>query len=63
VKDVGGAFAGTSGGAYAVGAIAAAVSGFLAVHFLMRYVKEHRMRVFAIYTAVLGGFVIVLSIV
>jgi undecaprenyl-diphosphatase len=63
VKDVGGAFAGTSGWAYTVGAIAAAISGFLAVRFLMGYVRDHRMRVFAIYTAVLGVFVIVLSIV
>ena len=39
LKDIGGAFAGTSGPAYAVGAIAAAISGFMAVYFLMRYLE------------------------
>jgi undecaprenyl-diphosphatase len=63
VTDIGGAFAGTSGGAYAVGAIAAAISGFLAVRFLMNYLKKHRLLPFAIYTVVLGVFVIVLSVV
>jgi undecaprenyl-diphosphatase len=62
LKDVGGGFAGPSGGAYAVGAIAAAISGFLAVFFLMRYVKQHRMRPFAIYTATLGLVVVMLSL-
>lgn len=63
LKDIGGAFAGTSGAAYAVGAIAAAVSGFLAVHLLMRLVRQHRLMGFGIYTAILGVFVIVLSVV
>lgn len=63
VKDIGGALVGTSGWAYAVGAIAAAVSGFLAIHLLLSYVKRHRMRVFGIYAAVLGIIVIVLSVV
>jgi undecaprenyl-diphosphatase len=63
LKDVGGGFAGTTGGAYAVGAIAAAVSGFLAVYLLMRYVREHKLRVFAAYAALLGLVVIVLSLV
>jgi len=63
VNDIGGAIAGTSGSAYAVGALAAAISGFVAVSFLMRYVKEHRLRLFGIYTALLGVFVIVLSAV
>jgi len=61
LKDVGGAFGGTGGWAYVAGAAAAAVSGFVAIHFLMRYVREHRFRLFAIYTAALGLFVIVLS--
>jgi len=61
--DIGGGFAGASGTAHAVGAIAAAVSGFVAVYFLMRYVKQHRLRVFAVYTLLLGLFVIVLSAV
>jgi undecaprenyl-diphosphatase len=63
LKDISGAFAGTSGGAYAVGAIAAAVSGFFAVYFLMRFVRKHRLRGFGIYTALLGLLVIVLSVV
>jgi undecaprenyl-diphosphatase len=62
LKDIGGAMAGTSGAAYAVGAIAAAISGFAAVYFLMRYVKQHRLRVFAVYTFLLGVLVIVLSL-
>jgi undecaprenyl-diphosphatase len=63
LKDVGGAFAGGSGEAYVVGAIAAAISGFAAVYFLMRWLREHRLRGFAIYTALLGIFVVVLSAV
>ena len=61
LKDISGGFAGTGGGAYAVGAVAAAISGFVAVAFLMRYVKEHRLRLFAIYTAALGLLVVILS--
>jgi len=60
---VGGGFAGASVWAYLVGALAAAVTGFLAIYLLMRYVKQHRLRLFAIYAALLGGFVIVLSAV
>lgn len=60
---ISGGFGGTSGSAYAVGTIFAAVTGFLAVFFLMRYVKEHRLRAFGIYTALLGVLVIVLSVV
>ncbi|MBN1631624.1 MAG: undecaprenyl-diphosphate phosphatase [Thermoleophilia bacterium] len=63
VTDIAGGFAGASGAAYAVGAIAAAISGFVAVWALMRYVRAHRMTVFAVYTAVLGIIVIVLSLV
>ena len=63
LKDVAEGFAGASGGAYAVGAIAAAISGFVAIYLLMRYVKEHRLRVFAIYTAVVGLIVIILSLI
>ncbi len=63
LTDIGDGLAGASGWAYAVGAIAAGISGFLAVRFLMRYLKEHRLRVFAIYTVLLGLLVIVLSAV
>jgi undecaprenyl-diphosphatase len=60
---VGEGFAGASAGAYVTGALAAAVTGFLAVYLLMRYVKKHQFRLFGIYTAVLGVLVIVLSVV
>jgi undecaprenyl-diphosphatase len=63
LKDVGAGFAGASAGAYALGAVAAAISGFVAISLLMRYVKEHRLRVFAIYTAAVGLLVIILSLV
>lgn len=63
LSGVGGGFAGASAWAYVIGALAAAVTGFLAIFFLMRYVKQHRLRLFAIYAAVLGIFVIVLSAV
>lgn len=61
LKDISGAFGGTGGWAYLTGALAAAASGFIAIHFLMRYVREHRLRIFAVYTAVLGLFVSLLS--
>jgi undecaprenyl-diphosphatase len=58
-----GGFAGAGAWAYIVGAIAAALTGFFAVALLMRYVKNHRLRLFAIYAAVLGVFVIIISAV
>lgn len=58
---LGGGFAGASALAYLVGAASAAVSGFLAIHLLMRFVKNHRLRLFAVYTAVLGAFVVIVS--
>jgi undecaprenyl-diphosphatase len=63
VNDIGGAFTGATGGAYAVGAAAALVSGLIAVFFMMRYLREHRLRLFAVYTLLLGAFVVVLSAV
>lgn len=57
----GGGFAGTSVLAYLVGAATAAASGFAAIFLLLRFVKKHRLRPFAIYAAVLGVFVIVVS--
>ncbi len=61
--DIGGAMTGGDGFAYLMGAIAAGVSGFVAIYFVMRYVRNHRFRVFAIYTMALGLFVILLSLV
>jgi undecaprenyl-diphosphatase len=63
IRDISGAFTGATGGAYAVGALAALVSGFIAVFFMMRYLRQHRLRLFAIYTLLLGAFVVVLSAV
>ena len=62
-KDISGAFTGATGGAYAVGAVAALISGLIAVFFMMRYLGRHRLRLFAVYTLVLGAFVVVLSAV
>jgi undecaprenyl-diphosphatase len=63
LRDISGAFTGASGTAYGLAAVAAAISGFVAIWFVMKYLKEHRLRVFAIYTLILGAFVIVLSVV
>jgi len=57
----GGGFAGTGVLAYLVGAVTAAASGFAAIFLLLRFVKNHRLRPFAIYAAALGVFVIVVS--
>jgi undecaprenyl-diphosphatase len=61
--DISTAFTGASGAAYGVGAAAAAVTGFLAIFFIMRYLRQHSLRIFAIYTVVVGVFVIILSLV
>jgi undecaprenyl-diphosphatase len=58
---LGGGFGGASAWAYLVGAATAAISGFLAIFLLMRFVKNHRFRPFAIYTAVVGVFTIIVS--
>jgi undecaprenyl-diphosphatase len=63
LKDISGAFTGANGAAYGLGAVAAAVCGFVAVWFIMRYLKEHRLRGFAVYALLLGVFVIILSVV
>ncbi len=62
LRDISDAFTGASGSAYGLGAIAAALSGFVAIWFVMRYLREHRLRIFAIYTLLLGAFVIILSV-
>jgi hypothetical protein len=33
----------------------------MGVFLMMRYLRRHRLRLFAIYTLLLGGFVVVLS--
>ncbi len=62
LPDLGGGATGTSGAALFVGFLAAAVSGFLAVRFMMRFLKKHPLWGFAVYTALVGLFVIVLSL-
>jgi undecaprenyl-diphosphatase len=62
LNDLGGNSGGPGGVALLVGFLAAAVSGFFALRFMMRFLKNHRLRPFAIYTLVLGVFVIVLSL-
>ena len=62
LNDLGGSSGGPGGVALLVGFLAAAVSGFLAVRFMMRFLKNHRLRPLAIYTLVLGVFVMVLSL-
>lgn len=62
LKDLGGGQGGPGGVALLIGFLAAAVSGFLAVRFMMRFVRNHHLRPFAIYALVLGVFVTVLSL-
>jgi undecaprenyl-diphosphatase len=62
LKDLGGGSGGYGGAALVIGFLAAAVSGFLAVRFMMRFLKSHRMWPFAVYTLVVGVFVIALSL-
>ena len=62
LRDLGGASGGPGGVALLVGFLAAAISGFFAVRFMMGFLKKHRLRPFAIYTLVLGVFVIILSL-
>lgn len=47
-------------GPFAIGIVAAAVSGYLAVRFLLAYVVNHDFRVFVLYRLVLGAAVLVL---
>jgi undecaprenyl-diphosphatase len=61
LPDLGGE-SGPGGVALLVGFVAAAISGFLAVRFMMRYLKKHRLWGFAVYTLLVGVFVIVLSL-
>jgi undecaprenyl-diphosphatase len=61
LPDLGGE-GGPGGAALLVGFLAAAVSGFLSVRFMMRYLKKHRLWGFAVYTLLVGVFVIVLSL-
>lgn len=43
----------------ALGFLAAAVTGFLTIKFLMRFLKTHTLQFFAIYLLVLGGLILI----
>lgn len=45
----------------AVGFLAAAISGYLAIHTLLRFVRRHSLYVFAVYCAVVGALVLLLA--
>lgn len=47
--------------AYIVGGLTAAVVGYAAIRFLLRYVVNHSFRVFALYRLILGVIVLILS--
>lgn len=40
---------------YAAGFLAAAVTGYLCIHFLLRWVRSHTLYIFAVYCALVGG--------
>ncbi len=46
-------------GVLVAGMIAAAVSGFLAIAILLRYLRNHRLTIFVVYRLVLAGVVVV----
>jgi undecaprenyl-diphosphatase len=46
-----------NGGAIAIGFVAAVVSGFVAIHVLLRYVRNHPMSVFVVYRLLLAALV------
>ncbi|NMB89154.1 MAG: undecaprenyl-diphosphatase UppP [Chloroflexi bacterium] len=46
-----------------LGTLAAAVVGFLAIHWLLRYLTQHSLRVFAIYCAIAGMITLVVAYV
>ena len=46
----------------AAGFLASAVTGYLAVGFLLRFLKTHSLRPFAVYLGVLGAFLIVWNV-
>jgi undecaprenyl-diphosphatase len=48
--------------AYITGSLVAAGSGVFAVHFMLRFLREHRLRVFGIYTLIVGLLIILLTV-
>jgi undecaprenyl-diphosphatase len=45
------------------GFVASLVSGFVAVYFLMKFLKKHSLKVFSIYLFVIGGGVVILNLI
>lgn len=62
-RDLGAGISGGDAVAYAVGGLAALVSGLIAIYVLLRYLRTHRLWPFAAYTLVLGAVVVVLSLI
>ena len=46
-----------------IGTICAAIAGFFAVKFMLNLIKKHRLYGFAVYTALLGIFVVLDQVV
>lgn len=61
IKDITAGFEGSTG-VYVAGALAGMAAGVFAVHFMIRFLRSHRLRVFALYTAALGALVVGLSV-
>ncbi|MCZ7663599.1 MAG: undecaprenyl-diphosphate phosphatase [Thermoleophilia bacterium] len=59
--DLAAGFQGGDAPAYVAGALAGLVSGVLAVHCLLRYLRKHRLRAFAVYTFAVGCVVLLLA--
>jgi undecaprenyl-diphosphatase len=49
-------------GAYVAGFIAAAISGYLAIKLMLKLVKERNLLIFAYYCWIVGGFVLILTL-
>lgn len=62
-RDLGAGIQGGDAVAYAIGGAAALVSGLVAIHVLLRYLRTHRLWPFAVYTLVLGALVVMLSLI
>ncbi len=48
-------------GVLMVGFFAAAISGYAAIHYLLQFVRHHSLYVFAVYCALVGGGVLLLT--
>jgi undecaprenyl-diphosphatase len=62
IGDISVGLQGSTAAAFALGALAAVVSSLLAVHFMLRFLRRHRLRGFVIYVFALGAVVVGLSL-